>query len=119
MTTANCPGNGELDFRLIFGEDGQQQPLGPAAFGAKTKTSWGVRMMQVAEEEEEAASLDAGGGVRQGGGQKRPLWRAEEWTRSGGGLALGPGGPCGVQMAEGAHLDVNETPGDIRGTDLG
>jgi len=30
MTTANCPGNGELDFRLIFGEDGQQQPLCPA-----------------------------------------------------------------------------------------
>lgn len=30
MTTANCPGNEELDFRLIFGEDGQQQPLGPA-----------------------------------------------------------------------------------------
>uniref|UniRef100_A0AAY4F009 RHD domain-containing protein n=1 Tax=Denticeps clupeoides TaxID=299321 RepID=A0AAY4F009_9TELE len=30
MTTANCAGNEELDFRLIFGEDGQQQPLGPA-----------------------------------------------------------------------------------------
>ncbi|XP_056134133.1 nuclear factor of activated T-cells, cytoplasmic 3 [Lampris incognitus] len=30
MTTANCTGNEELDFRLIFGEDGQQQSLGPA-----------------------------------------------------------------------------------------
>ncbi|XP_064194058.1 nuclear factor of activated T-cells, cytoplasmic 3-like [Anguilla rostrata] len=30
MTTANCSGNEELDFRLIFGEDGQQQSLGPA-----------------------------------------------------------------------------------------
>ncbi len=30
MTTANCPGNEELDFRLIFGEDGQQPQLGPA-----------------------------------------------------------------------------------------
>ena len=30
MTTANCTGNEELDFRLMFGEDGQQQPLGPA-----------------------------------------------------------------------------------------
>ncbi|KAI4873741.1 hypothetical protein NFI96_016067, partial [Prochilodus magdalenae] len=32
MTSANCSGNEELDFRLIFGEDGQQQPppLGPA-----------------------------------------------------------------------------------------
>lgn len=29
MTTANCPGNEELDFRLIFGEDGQQ-PVGPS-----------------------------------------------------------------------------------------
>ncbi|KAI1890124.1 hypothetical protein AGOR_G00170390 [Albula goreensis] len=30
MTTANCSGSEELDFRLIFGEDGQQQSLGPA-----------------------------------------------------------------------------------------
>lgn len=30
MTTANCPGNEELDFRLIFGEDVQQPPLGPS-----------------------------------------------------------------------------------------
>lgn len=30
MTTANCTGNEELDFRLMFGEDAQQQPLGPA-----------------------------------------------------------------------------------------
>ncbi|KAJ8343340.1 hypothetical protein SKAU_G00306690 [Synaphobranchus kaupii] len=30
MTTANCSGNEELDFRLIFGEDGQEQSLGPA-----------------------------------------------------------------------------------------
>lgn len=30
MTTANCTGNEELDFRLIFGEDSQQQSLGPA-----------------------------------------------------------------------------------------
>ncbi|XP_036399599.1 nuclear factor of activated T-cells, cytoplasmic 3-like isoform X1 [Megalops cyprinoides] len=30
MTTANCSGNEDLDFRLIFGEDGQQQSLGPA-----------------------------------------------------------------------------------------
>ncbi|XP_068166140.1 nuclear factor of activated T-cells, cytoplasmic 3 isoform X2 [Antennarius striatus] len=28
MTTANCPGSEELDFRLLFGED--VQPLGPA-----------------------------------------------------------------------------------------
>lgn len=28
MTTVNCSGNEELDFRLIFGEDVQQQ-LGP------------------------------------------------------------------------------------------
>ncbi|MBN3277655.1 NFAC3 factor, partial [Polyodon spathula] len=30
MSTANCSGNEELDFRLMFGEDGQQPPLGPA-----------------------------------------------------------------------------------------
>uniref|UniRef100_A0A6I8NZP7 Nuclear factor of activated T cells 3 n=1 Tax=Ornithorhynchus anatinus TaxID=9258 RepID=A0A6I8NZP7_ORNAN len=32
MTTANCGANDEFDFKLIFGEDGQQQPppLGPA-----------------------------------------------------------------------------------------
>ncbi|KAM4602740.1 nuclear factor of activated T-cells, cytoplasmic 3 [Polymixia lowei] len=29
MTTANCAGNEDLDFRLIFGEDAQQQSLGP------------------------------------------------------------------------------------------
>lgn len=42
MTTANCPGNEELDFRLIFGEDGQQPPLGPAGqclyFGILSRT---------------------------------------------------------------------------------
>ncbi|XP_028665169.1 nuclear factor of activated T-cells, cytoplasmic 3 isoform X1 [Erpetoichthys calabaricus] len=30
MTTAKCNGNDELDFRLIFGEDGQPPSLGPA-----------------------------------------------------------------------------------------
>ncbi|XP_068598652.1 nuclear factor of activated T-cells, cytoplasmic 3 [Brachionichthys hirsutus] len=30
MTTANCSGSEELDFRLIFGEDVLPQPLGPA-----------------------------------------------------------------------------------------
>ncbi|XP_017274252.1 nuclear factor of activated T-cells, cytoplasmic 3 isoform X1 [Kryptolebias marmoratus] len=41
MTTANCPGNEELDFRLIFGEDGQQQqPLGPADLEPDDSTSF-------------------------------------------------------------------------------
>uniref|UniRef100_A0A3Q3EKM2 Nuclear factor of activated T cells 3a n=1 Tax=Labrus bergylta TaxID=56723 RepID=A0A3Q3EKM2_9LABR len=40
MTTANCPGNEELDFRLIFGEDGQQQPLGPADLEPDDNTSF-------------------------------------------------------------------------------
>lgn len=39
MTTANCPGNEELDFRLIFGEEGQQQPLGPAGQWVSTVPS--------------------------------------------------------------------------------
>ncbi|XP_034043159.1 nuclear factor of activated T-cells, cytoplasmic 3 [Thalassophryne amazonica] len=38
MTTANCPGNEELDFRLIFGEDGQ--PLGPADLEPDNNTSF-------------------------------------------------------------------------------
>lgn len=40
MTTANCPGNEELDFRLIFGEDGQQPPLGPADLEPDDNTSF-------------------------------------------------------------------------------
>uniref|UniRef100_A0A673MEU7 Nuclear factor of activated T cells 3a n=1 Tax=Sinocyclocheilus rhinocerous TaxID=307959 RepID=A0A673MEU7_9TELE len=40
MTTANCPGNEELDFRLIFGEDGQQPPLGPADLEMDENTSF-------------------------------------------------------------------------------
>ncbi|XP_034536784.1 nuclear factor of activated T-cells, cytoplasmic 3 isoform X2 [Notolabrus celidotus] len=40
MTTANCPGNEELDFRLIFGEDGQQQPLGPTDLEPDDNTSF-------------------------------------------------------------------------------
>ncbi|XP_060924154.1 nuclear factor of activated T-cells, cytoplasmic 3 isoform X1 [Limanda limanda] len=40
MTTANCPGSEELDFRLIFGEDGQQQPLGPADLEPDDNTSF-------------------------------------------------------------------------------
>ncbi|XP_051918796.1 nuclear factor of activated T-cells, cytoplasmic 3 isoform X1 [Hippocampus zosterae] len=40
MTTANCPGNEELDFRLIFGEDGQQQQLGPADLEPDDNTSF-------------------------------------------------------------------------------
>uniref|UniRef100_A0A668S612 RHD domain-containing protein n=1 Tax=Oreochromis aureus TaxID=47969 RepID=A0A668S612_OREAU len=40
MTTANCPGNEELDFRLIFGEEGQQQPLGPADLEPDDNTSF-------------------------------------------------------------------------------
>uniref|UniRef100_A0A8C2H7Q2 Nuclear factor of activated T cells 3a n=1 Tax=Cyprinus carpio TaxID=7962 RepID=A0A8C2H7Q2_CYPCA len=40
MTTANCPGNEELDFRLIFGEDGQQPPLGPADLETDENTSF-------------------------------------------------------------------------------
>ncbi|XP_054625952.1 nuclear factor of activated T-cells, cytoplasmic 3 isoform X2 [Dunckerocampus dactyliophorus] len=40
MTTANCPGNEDLDFRLIFGEDGQQQPLGPADLEPDDNTSF-------------------------------------------------------------------------------
>uniref|UniRef100_A0A674NE88 Nuclear factor of activated T cells 3 n=1 Tax=Takifugu rubripes TaxID=31033 RepID=A0A674NE88_TAKRU len=45
MTTANCPGNEELDFRLIFGEDGQQPPpqqppLGPADLEPDNNTSF-------------------------------------------------------------------------------
>uniref|UniRef100_A0A8C5E9D8 RHD domain-containing protein n=1 Tax=Gouania willdenowi TaxID=441366 RepID=A0A8C5E9D8_GOUWI len=40
MTTANCPGNEELDFRLIFGEDGQQQPIGPADLEPDENTSF-------------------------------------------------------------------------------
>ncbi|KAK2920395.1 hypothetical protein Q8A73_002599 [Channa argus] len=40
MTTANCPGTEELDFRLIFGEDGQQQPLGPADLDPDDNTSF-------------------------------------------------------------------------------
>ncbi|KAL2088400.1 hypothetical protein ACEWY4_015299 [Coilia grayii] len=40
MTTANCTGNEELDFRLIFGEDGQQQPLGPADLEPDDNTSF-------------------------------------------------------------------------------
>ncbi|XP_061734659.1 nuclear factor of activated T-cells, cytoplasmic 3 isoform X1 [Nerophis ophidion] len=40
MTTANCPGNEELDFRLIFGEDGQQQPLGPVDLEPDDNTSF-------------------------------------------------------------------------------
>ncbi|KAM7406343.1 hypothetical protein PAMP_000725 [Pampus punctatissimus] len=40
MTTANCPGNEELDFRLIFGEEEQQQPLGPADLEPDDNTSF-------------------------------------------------------------------------------
>ncbi|KAM6942771.1 nuclear factor of activated T-cells, cytoplasmic 3 [Xenentodon cancila] len=40
MTTANCPGNEELDFRLIFGEDVQQQPLGPPDLEPDDNTSF-------------------------------------------------------------------------------
>lgn len=40
MTTANCAGNEELDFRLIFGEDGQQPPLGPADLEPDDNTSF-------------------------------------------------------------------------------
>ncbi|KAL6461597.1 hypothetical protein MHYP_G00297410 [Metynnis hypsauchen] len=42
MTSANCSGNEELDFRLIFGEDGQQQPppLGPADLEPDDNTSF-------------------------------------------------------------------------------
>ncbi|XP_077569590.1 nuclear factor of activated T-cells, cytoplasmic 3 [Stigmatopora nigra] len=40
MTTANCPGNEELDFRLIFGEDGQQPSLGPADLEPDDNTSF-------------------------------------------------------------------------------
>ncbi|XP_076011534.1 nuclear factor of activated T-cells, cytoplasmic 3 [Genypterus blacodes] len=40
MTTANCPGNEELDFRRLFGEDGQQQPLGPADLEPDDNTSF-------------------------------------------------------------------------------
>uniref|UniRef100_A0A6Q2XU57 RHD domain-containing protein n=1 Tax=Esox lucius TaxID=8010 RepID=A0A6Q2XU57_ESOLU len=40
MTTANCTGNEELDFRLIFGEDGQQQSLGPADLEPDDNTSF-------------------------------------------------------------------------------
>ncbi|XP_052010794.1 nuclear factor of activated T-cells, cytoplasmic 3 [Xyrauchen texanus] len=40
MTTANCPGNEELDFRLIFGEDGQQPQLGPADLEQDDSTSF-------------------------------------------------------------------------------
>ncbi|RXN21072.1 nuclear factor of activated T- cytoplasmic 3-like isoform X1 [Labeo rohita] len=40
MTTANCPGNEELDFRLIFGEDGQQPQLGPADLETDENTSF-------------------------------------------------------------------------------
>ncbi|XP_006641578.2 nuclear factor of activated T-cells, cytoplasmic 3 isoform X1 [Lepisosteus oculatus] len=40
MTTANCSGNEELDFRLIFGEDGQQQALGPADLETDDSTSF-------------------------------------------------------------------------------
>ncbi|XP_066513716.1 nuclear factor of activated T-cells, cytoplasmic 3-like [Hoplias malabaricus] len=39
MTSANCSGNEELDFRLIFGEDGQQ-PLGPADLEPDDNTSF-------------------------------------------------------------------------------
>ncbi|XP_004067444.1 nuclear factor of activated T-cells, cytoplasmic 3 isoform X1 [Oryzias latipes] len=39
MTTANCPGNEELDFRLIFGEDGQQ-PVGPSDLDPDENTSF-------------------------------------------------------------------------------
>ncbi|KAG2469923.1 NFAC3 factor, partial [Polypterus senegalus] len=35
MTTAKCNGNDELDFRLIFGEDGQPPSLGPAGYNEK------------------------------------------------------------------------------------
>ncbi|XP_046897857.1 nuclear factor of activated T-cells, cytoplasmic 3 isoform X1 [Hypomesus transpacificus] len=40
MTTANCTGNEELDFRLMFGEDGQQQSLGPADLEPDDNTSF-------------------------------------------------------------------------------
>lgn len=42
MTTANCTGNEELDFRLMFGEDAQQQPLGPADLEPDDNTSFYV-----------------------------------------------------------------------------
>ncbi|MFT7798554.1 nuclear factor of activated T-cells, cytoplasmic 3-like isoform X1 [Arapaima gigas] len=40
MSTANCSGNEELDFRLIFGEDGQQQSLGPPDLEPDDNTSF-------------------------------------------------------------------------------
>uniref|UniRef100_A0A1A7XST9 Nuclear factor of activated T-cells, cytoplasmic, calcineurin-dependent 3 n=2 Tax=Iconisemion striatum TaxID=60296 RepID=A0A1A7XST9_9TELE len=40
MTTANCTGNEDLDFRLIFGEDVQQQPLDPADLEPDDNTSF-------------------------------------------------------------------------------
>ncbi|GAA6096588.1 nuclear factor of activated T-cells, cytoplasmic 3 isoform X1 [Tachysurus ichikawai] len=39
MSSADCSGNEELDFRLIFGEDGQHQPPpGPAGTVCKDGT---------------------------------------------------------------------------------
>uniref|UniRef100_A0A3B3ZXS5 RHD domain-containing protein n=1 Tax=Periophthalmus magnuspinnatus TaxID=409849 RepID=A0A3B3ZXS5_9GOBI len=42
MTTANCTGNEELDFRLMFGEDSQPQPLGPTDLEPDDNTSFYV-----------------------------------------------------------------------------
>ncbi|XP_053472511.1 nuclear factor of activated T-cells, cytoplasmic 3 [Ictalurus furcatus] len=40
MSSADCSGNEELDFRLIFGEDGQQPPSGPADLEPDDTTSF-------------------------------------------------------------------------------
>ncbi|CAL1604194.1 unnamed protein product [Knipowitschia caucasica] len=42
MTTANCTGNEELDFRLMFGEDSPQQPLAPTDIEPDDNTSFYV-----------------------------------------------------------------------------
>uniref|UniRef100_A0A8C6V4V8 Nuclear factor of activated T cells 3a n=1 Tax=Neogobius melanostomus TaxID=47308 RepID=A0A8C6V4V8_9GOBI len=42
MTTANCAGNEELDFRLMFGEDSQQQPLDATDLEPDDNTSFYV-----------------------------------------------------------------------------
>ncbi|XP_053348451.1 nuclear factor of activated T-cells, cytoplasmic 3 [Clarias gariepinus] len=40
MSSADCSGNEELDFRLMFGEDGQQPPPGPADLEPDDTTSF-------------------------------------------------------------------------------
>lgn len=75
---------------------------------------------------------DAGGRRRSGlivrlrwyeaGGRKRPLWGAEESTRSGGGLALGPDivgfrWQGGLQGEEGAHRSLAAGEGKMNSSD--